>query len=423
LTPQANKVLLGDALDMTKTVGVEPGSPRHPAKDPAKDLSWLFVLICCAPLFVLRISILLTPRPLYDFIFYWASGHLFLTGGHPYSEVAMRAIVLSYGGNPAWPVMTFCPPWGMPVAGIMAILPFHLTQKIWFAASLVLDCFSTLGLWIYFGGETRKAWIAVLVAGTFIPMGGAEFVGQITPLMLASLTAFLLLLKSEQRFSAGLVLLGVGFKPHLLYLVFLALLFWIVKTRAWTVFAGAFLSYGIAIAAAWVYNPHSLDYLHNTIGTALNVSCGLGGALRSIFGVQHLWLQFLPCCLGVAWFLYYWARIQREWSWREHLPLVLLVSVSTSPYCWNHDFILILPALIVVSVHGAFRSPSIALAYLAVQVTAFAIGLPPAWASAAGILWIVFYCFAKARITSGEIQTDPDSGLHNYKQKLQEAPQ
>lgn len=396
---------------MTQMVGLQPGF----ASEPPKGSRWPVVLICCAPLLVFRASMLFTPLALYDFIFYWASGHLFLTGGHPFSEPAMRAIVLSYGGNPAWPVMTFCPPWGMPIAGAMAILPFHLAQRIWFAVALVLDCFSSLGLWIYFGGEKRTAWIAILIAATFIPMGGAEFVCQITPLMLASLTAFLLLLKSKRNFAAGLVLLGFGFKPHLLYLVLLAVLFWAVKTRAWTMFAGAVLSYGTAIASVQLYNPNALDYFHNTVGAALKVSCGLGGALRSVFGAQHVWLQFLPCFLGVAWFLYYWVRHEKQWNWQAHLPLLLVVSVSTSPYCWNHDFILILPALIAVAVHGAFRSITVAVAYLVVQAIAFALGLPAVWASAAGILWVVFYFIAKAKATPGEIRGRLDSVLQSRK--------
>jgi hypothetical protein len=396
---------------MTQTVGLQLGFVNEPAKGP----QWPVVLICCAPLLALRASMLFTPLALYDFIFYWASGHLFLTRGHPYSEAAMRVIVLSYGGNPAWPVMTFCPPWGMPMAGVMAILPFHLAQRIWFAISLALDCFSTLGLWIYFGGEKRKAWIAFLIAATFIPMGGAEYVCQITPLMLASLTILLLLLKSGRNFAAGLVLLGFGFKPHLLFLVLLAILFWIVKTRAWTMLAGAALSYGAAIATAQFCNPNSLDYLHNTVGTALNVSCGLGGALRSVFGTQHVWLQFLPCFLGVAWFLYYWVRNEKRWNWQIHLPLLLVVSVSTSPYCWNHDFILVIPALIAVAVRGAFRSIAVAVAYLVVQAITFALGLPAVWASAAGILWMVFYFIAKAKATPGEIRGSLDSVLHSRK--------
>ena len=354
---------------------------------------WLLVLICCAPLLALRASLLFTPHGIYDFIFYWAAGHLFLTGGHPYSEAAMRTIVLSYGGNPALAGHDLLSSMGDASGrnhGNLAICPGaedlvpRPSPSPWIASPR-----SAYGLTL--AESSRKAWIAILIAATFIPMGGAELVGQITPLMLACLTAFLLLLQSRHNFAAGLVLLGFGFKPHLLYLVFLAVLFWIAKTRAWTLAAGALVSYGTATAGALLYNSNSLDYLHNTVGAALKVSCGLGGALRILFGEQHVWLQFLPCFLGAVWFVYYWIKEQRRWQWQLHLPLLLIVSVTTSPYCWNHDCILILPALMALAVRGAFRSIAVALAYLAVQALAFGLGLAPAWASTAGALWIAVY--------------------------------
>ena len=299
------------------------------------------------------------------------------------------------------PMMTFCPPWAMPFITVFSLFPFRTAQIGWFILSLLLNCFSSIGLWSYFGGQRRKAWIAILVSATFFPMGGAELVGQITPLMLASLTAFLLLLKSERYFIAGVILLGFGFKPHLLYLVLLTMLFWIVKERNWRMLSGALLSYGAASAAALIWNPNSRNYLHRSFDAAVEVPCGVGGVLRSIFGFQHLWLQFLPCFFGVAWLLYYWAKHKREWDWQIHLPLVLLVSVSSSPYCWYHDFILILPALIALAVQGSYRNFYALVAYLVVQVLIVeSFGLSEVWASLASALWIAFYCMAKAETKS-----------------------
>jgi hypothetical protein len=227
-------------------------------------------------------------------------------------------------------------------------------------------------------------------------MGVAELLGQITPLILACLTALLLLLRSKRPFAAGLLLLGFGFKPHLLYLVSLAILFWIVKTRAWTMLAGAVLSYVTATAAALLYNPNSLDYFRHSFGAAMETFCGLGGILRSIFGMQHQWLQFLPSLFGTAWFLYYWFKHRRQWDWQIHLPLLLLVSLCSAPYYWSHDFILILPVVIAVAIRGGFCSFPILSAYLVVQVIVFSPELSPAWKSAASILWIAFYGIAGA---------------------------
>jgi hypothetical protein len=130
----------------------------------------------------------------------------------------------------------------------------------------------------------------------------------------------------------------------------------------------------------------------------------VGGALRSIFGVQQLWLQFLPCFFGIAWFLSYWVKHRRQWDWQAHLPLLLIVSIASSPYFWFHDFILILPALIAVAVRGGYRSVDTLVAYLVVQgIVVAAFGLSMAWMCVASLLWIAFYFIAKSATPSPKI--------------------
>jgi len=378
--------------------------PAH----PIMGASWPAMFFCISPLLAFRAWMLAAHPQLNDFISYWATGRVFLAGGHPYAPAAVLAVERSVGWpDGAPPMMTFCPPWALPADAISASFSFHTAMTGWLVISLLLDCFSALGLWIYFGGEKRKAWIAMLIAATFMPMGAAEYLGQVTPLMLACLVATLFLIRSERYFAIGLLSLGFGFKPHLLYLVALAMLFWIVQKRAWTMLAGAALSYGAATATAQWFNPHSIDYLHRSFSAATEVSCGFGGALRSIFGVQHMWLQFLPCVCGLLWFLSYWGKNRREWDWKTHLPLLLLISLCTSPYYWNHDFILILPALIAVGVRSDFPSPIVFVAYLTVQAIALALAFTPAWRATASILWVAFYWIAKAQSRHGQAYSDP----------------
>lgn len=264
----------------------------------------------------------------------------------------------------------------------------------------------------------------MLVIATFFPMAHAELLGQITPLMLASMTAFLLFLKSGRQFIAGVFLLGLGFKPHLLYLLFLAIVFWIIKERAWRVLTGGLASYGAATAIAQFYNPNSLDYFRNTFSVATGISCGVGGVLRSIFGIQHVWLQFLPCFFGIAWFLYYWTTNYYRWDWRTHLPLLLIVSLSSSPYFWEHDFILILPAVIAVAIHRGYLNFFTLLAYLVVQeinYVAYGYGFSDAWRSATGILWIAFYLVAKAEMASRTNVESPEAPLLSQHWEQREA--
>jgi hypothetical protein len=338
-----------------------------------------------------------------DFICFWSSGQLFLHRGHPYSESAILAIQHLQGWPYDRPLVMFSPPWSLPLVALITWLPFRSAQACWLPVSILLDCLSALGLWHYFGGERRQAWIALLVMATFFPMGAAELLGQVTPSMLASLTGFLLLQRSKRLFLAGLTLVGLGFKPHLLLLVGMAILFWIVKERAWRMLMGAAAGYGAATLIAYWINPNSLDYFGTVFHLAVATSCGVGGVLREVFGFQHAWLQILPSFIGLLWFLFYWRQHGRAWEWRVHFPLLLIVSVSSSPYCWDHDFILILPAVIAVAVQQGYRNFFTMVAYLGVQAIGFAgygWGFSNALRSAVGILWIPFYLVAVAELGS-----------------------
>jgi Glycosyltransferase family 87 len=399
---------------MQQQAATVPDPVRDPIRDSVRDpvrtqsgtlrsngVPWLPLALLCLPLLAWRIVMFTLRAPQGDFITYWAAGHLFLTHGDPFSPAATFAIEKSYGWTLPQPYVTFCPPWALPIMSVMALLTFHAAHSLWFAISLVLNATSAIALWSYFGGESRKSWIAILLCLTFLPMGGAELLGQITPLILFSLTAFLWLLRRDCYFAAGFVLIGVGPKPHLLFLVALAILFWTIQKRAWTLLVGAAVSYSIFTAAAFTYNPASLGYLHETYGAAMDISCGIGGALRSVFGLQHLWLQFLPSVIGAAWFLFYWAKHRHHWDWQEHLPLLLIVSVCTSPYCWYHDFILILPALVALAVRGAYRSGTLLAVYLLLQaVIIVTVQWSVAWMCVFSLAWIVLYRFAVASRSS-----------------------
>jgi len=353
--------------------GIRPTNEAHEASteiNPRKlpqTVSLLFIALCCAPLLVLRVWMLSIWPLLSDFICFWSSGQLFLHRGHPYSESAILAIQHLQGWPYDRPLVMFSPPWSLPLVALITWLPFRSAQACWLPVSILLDCLSALGLWHYFGGERRQAWIALLVMATFFPMGAAELLGQVTPSMLASLTGFLLLQRSKRMLM------------------------------------GAAAGYGAATLIAYWINPNSLDYFGTVFHLAVATSCGVGGVLREVFGFQHAWLQILPSFIGLLWFLFYWRQHGRAWEWRVHFPLLLIVSVSSSPYCWDHDFILILPAVIAVAVQQGYRNFFTMVAYLGVQAIGFAgygWGFSNALRSAVGILWIPFYLVAVAELGS-----------------------
>lgn len=357
--------------------------------------SWIFSLLCCLPLLLARLQILSYPLQLTDFICYWASSHLYTHGGHPYSLADQLIIQRQLGWPLKQPFPMLCPPWSLPFIGVSGLLPFPAARILWFACCVILNCVAALLLWTYFGGERKKAWIALFATFTFIPMAWADYYCQVSPLILVGLALFLRFLQTNRPRLAGSSLLLLGFKPHLLYLLFFAVLLWIVRQRKWRILNTAVLAYGLSTAAAWIFNHNALDYLQSSSGTVMNVDCGAGGALRSVFGPQHAWLQVLPSFFGVAWFFYYWRKHRINWDWSRHTMPLLAVSVGTAPYYWAHDFILVFPAIIYLTIQNAWRRFHVILGYFFVQFLIFgALHLSEPWLSAMSLLWIPFIMFA-----------------------------
>ncbi|HEY1499110.1 MAG TPA: glycosyltransferase family 87 protein [Acidobacteriaceae bacterium] len=357
--------LLAEAKLAKRETEPHPGGPVKSVR--RGDGQTAIILLCCGALFFATLCKILA-LPYVDFIAIWSGGRLFLGHLNPYSTSAILAIERAQGWlNPVVQPMHY-PPWSLYIPGLVALLPFRVAQVVWMSLSLGLSGFSAVGLWRFFGGKQRQVWIAALVFLTFFPFGTAVRLGQVTPLMLASLTAVLLLLRSQRWFLAGLATTGLGIKPQLLWLVLIAILLWAIRERRFRFLSVAALTCLTCWAGALVFDPAALHYLRDASGPTLEISCGAGGLLRLIFGVQHVWLQWLPCIPGAAWFVVYWRKHSRCWVWRQHLPLLLLISLASSPYLWFHDFALALPSFVALAARGAWRSPAVVAGWFGVQL-------------------------------------------------------
>ena len=392
-------------------------SDRHATAGRSIFTGWrqaLPVSLICLPLLWLRVQLLLTPLPLFDFMSYWVAGRFYLAGANPYAPAAMWPIEKALGWTGP-PLVMLNPPWSLVFVAPLGLVSFQAAHYICLALSLALEATSFLILWRYFGGEKSKQWIALALFATLLPAGIAEHAGQVTPLMLAGLTAFLYSLRHKRYLLAGACLLPLGLKPHLLWLVLLAIVLWTVQNKKWELFLGAIAAYASATLAAIAYNHNTLGYLHGSTANAAMVTvCGVGGALRSIFGFEHTWLQFVPMAIGLPWFAQFWLHNRRTWTWEQRLPMLLLVSIGTAPYFWAHDFILAVPALISLAV--AFSQTrtnwiGVAALYLIAQIAISEASVftgSKAWMATASLVWIPLYkmgtaCLAKA----GHTPLDP----------------
>ena len=113
---------------------------------------------------LLRVKLLFTPLPVYDFMIYWSAGHLFLSGANPYSgQLRSMRLERSIGWSYMQPMTLLYPPWALPFVVPLGMLPFWTAHFVWLAVSLILEVVSAIALWRYFGGERSKQWIALIL--------------------------------------------------------------------------------------------------------------------------------------------------------------------------------------------------------------------------------------------------------------------
>ena len=285
-----------------------------------------------------------------DFVEYWAAGRLCLTGGDPYSPGQLLPLERVAGRATDEAVMMWNPPWTLPVVMPIGAMPARVAQLAWLLVGLAAIGLSAAALWSVYGGPFQRQWVAWAVAFTFLPTLIVLSAGQIGPLLLLGAALFLWLLRAGRPGLAGAATVLLAVKPHLAYLVWLAILCDAALNRRWKPLAGGAAAGVVMAAIPLAFDPDVYaQYLAamRDHPPAQWVSLTLGTVLRLAFGERHFWLQFVPVVAGLAWFAYQWRRYGRDWDWREQLPWLLLVSFVTSPYgAWHFDLVLLLVAVV-----------------------------------------------------------------------------
>jgi hypothetical protein len=310
-----------------------------------------------------------------DFFTYWPSGRLLLAGQNPYSSDALFALQKGLGWVEGDPLLTYNPPWAM-----VFILPFCLKNFIigklfWIFFDLSLLLTSVFLIWRFYGGVNNFLWSLLVVVFFFPPTAYMMKRGQIVPLVLLGIIAFLWLERNRKYFLAGLVLTLVSVKPHIAYLFWLALLLWVLDRRRCTLLLGAGFGALVATIPALLFNPNIFSqYLTTVLNHSPIYYWGIpsvGTFLRLLFGGKRYWLQFLSVVVATAWFLFYWREQRRGWAWDNQMPLILLISTMTTYYIWVSDYILLLPVIIQGLIWFLKNKRNISLQWL---VTAYSLG-------------------------------------------------
>ena len=292
------------------------------------------------------------PKYVRDFVEYWAASRLLLTGKNPYGPQELFELQRSVGWSDSIPLLMWNPPWTLSFILPFGLASFDVAQFLWLLFNTFIVVLCAKKLWLLYGGPPtayRRAWVVVL---TFAPAYLVLLLGQIGPLILLGLVGFLHCARDKHWKWAGAFTILVAVKPHLLYLFWIALVLWIIEKRQWPLMMGIIISGFIAATIPLLFSPSVYaGYVQlNTIKTLPTPydwqTPTIGGAARLFFGGEKIWLQFVPCFIGIVWLLFHWQKSKNHWEWTGELPSLIVASLATAPFAWSFDYIVLLPAII-----------------------------------------------------------------------------
>jgi hypothetical protein len=364
-----------------------------------KRLTWLGILLGLI-LLGYELSILSVDLRLFadDYVEYWAAGRLNLTGGNPYATDQLLPLERA-AGRTTEVLMMWNPPYTLALVTPLAVPAYPLSRLIWLLLNLTIILMTTHWTWQLYSAPAERRWLAYIVAFTFFPTVIMLRMGQIGALLLLGVVGFMRYERKGRDWLAGAFLALLAIKPHLLYLAEIAILLWAVSRRRWRIVGGAAAALLAAMLIALASNPQVIgQYLAATAADSPLVwaTPTFGSLLRTIFGFEVRWLQFVPMGPGIVWLALYGRRrgLARSetsqsgkagWLWASQMPLLLLVSVTTTAFGWSFDQVVLLPAVLVVAHRMLMGQPFVSSAAPQPMMTENTgeqlVSTPPDWPS------------------------------------------
>ena len=280
-----------------------------------------------------------------DYVEYWAAGNLQLRGHDPYDPAQLLPLQRHAGRDTDEAVMMWNPPWTLTYVMPLGVLPARVGQLAWLLVG-VAAILASVGLLkaTYATPSTAKRF--AIATAVFVPVYLVLQAGQIGPLLLLGASGLAFFARRGQFALAGVAAVLLSTKPHLAYLVWVAMLADALVSRRFRMLAAGVAVGLVTAAIPLAFNPDVYGQYLATMRDyppAQWVSLTLGTLLRVAFGAEHFGLQFVPVALGLGWFAWHWWPRRRSWNWADELPTLLLASFLTSPYgAWHFDLVLLL---------------------------------------------------------------------------------
>lgn len=277
--------------------------------------------------------------------------------------------------------MMWNPPPTLALVMPFAQLPYVVARMVWLAINTALVVVAADRLWFLYGGAPERRWLAPLCAVTFLPTLFVLQIGQIGVWILLGVVGFLFFAHKGRWLVAGALFALTTIKPHVAYLLWVALALWWLHKPRWRLAVGGIGVVAVGWIIAMLVNPQvTAQYLDATLNAPPLYwrTMTWGMVLRLIFGIDREWLQLVTPVMGAVWLVYWWMPRRNAWNWNNETPRLLLVSASTMAFGWFFDLVVLLPAVVQMGVwlsretNRALRR-NVLLVYVALQLLAWSI--------------------------------------------------
>jgi hypothetical protein len=321
-----------------------------------------------------------------DFIEYWSAGQLLRKGHNPYDFEALYAVERGVGWSDDMPLVMWNPPWLLVLLYPLLMLPFGIAATLWLVLStgILLGC--TMLIWTHFVKWTLPAQLILPLLATvaFTPVLFTLRMGQVSVLLLLGVVGFLHFEDARNDWLAGTFLTLLTLKPHVTYLLWIAIVWWIITRRRWKVLLGLGSVLALLCVAMTPLRPTwALDYGAAMLSPPLYWQAPvLGTLLRMLFGWDRTWLQYVPSLVAGVLVLIALNGRRITLEWRDIAGPLLLLSVPTAAYGWSFDhLVLLLPYLQMVSWLSELRHRNLSLSLVMAAALLLTSGL---------MLWVNF---------------------------------
>jgi hypothetical protein len=285
-----------------------------------------------------------------DFIAYWSSSHILVSGGNPYDQTTLsnleQSICPGLSTQGGAHLNTWNPPWLLLIFIPLGLLPYPIAALVWTFINTFLIGLSLIIFWqLSSHGENPRGILFVFLAGfVFIETLATITIGQITPIVMLSVILFILCIDHRLDFYAGSILLFALIKPQVTYFFILVVLIWIIKKRRWKIIAGFCITLFISLVIYWVIIPNwvskYIDLLNSMPYYSLYTST-FGSFIDAVFHIKWFYLAGILLIFVIKPVL----RIVERDGWFTAMNMSILVSLPLSPFGFSFDQIVILPAI------------------------------------------------------------------------------